>query len=129
VRLLLDTHTLVWALSGSRSLPASIRKMLADPRNAVFVSVVSLFEIATKRAASGGRLPELGADDALSLASRTGFALLSLEPEHAVAVETFAPFHGDPFDRLLLAQAQIEGFQLVTHDEAIAAYDARTILF
>ena len=129
MRLLLDTNALIWALSASRNLPPQIRRMLADRRNEVFVSTASLFEIACKRASTGGRSPGLGAEDAMRLIRSIDFAMLDVGPEHAAAVESLAISHGDPFDRLLLAQAQIEGLQLVTHDENLAAYDKRTILF
>lgn len=63
------------------------------------------------------------------LAEATGYESLLVTPEHAVEVENIALFHGDPVDRLLLAQAKVEDMRLVTHDEALAVYDTRTILF
>ena len=65
----------------------------------------------------------------LRLGHEAGFGLLAIDAQHVVAVETIAPFHGDPIDRLLLAQAQIESMRLVTHDETLADYDPHTILF
>lgn len=129
MKLLLDTHTLIWALTRPNALPHPIQRLIADHRNAVFVSSASLFEIAAKRAATGGRSPNLGAEDALVLLRSADFAILKIEPEHAAAVETLAPFHGDPFDRLLLAQATVENLRLVTHDERLAAYSDTVIAF
>jgi PIN domain nuclease of toxin-antitoxin system len=129
VRLLLDTHTLVWAVVFPDRVPSSIRRLLLNSRNEVLASAVNFFELAAMNAAGRRRSPGVSAEAALGLTREAGYAILAVQPEHAVAVETIAPAHGDPFDRLLLAQAQIEGLQLVTHDEALAVYDSRTILF
>jgi PIN domain nuclease of toxin-antitoxin system len=129
VRLLLDTHVILWSVGPSDTLPRDIQRLLADERHDVFVSIASFFEVAMKRSAGRRHAPRIGAERALVLSMRTGFEILEVKAEHAIAVETLAISHGDPFDRLLLAQAQIEGLQLVTHDGALAAYDPRTILF
>jgi PIN domain nuclease of toxin-antitoxin system len=129
VRLLLDTHTLIWALGAARSLPGSIRRLIEDGRNEVYFSSISIFEIASKRASGSKSAPSISAETVTRLADKAGLREVSVQAAHAMAVETLAPFHGDSFDRLLLAQAQIEGLQLVTHDEALAQYDSRTILF
>ena len=129
MRLLLDTHTLIWVLGFARTLPQSARTLIGDHRNVVHVSAVSIHEIAAKRAAARRRMPNLAADEAIELSERAGYRLLDITPQHAAAVEGIAVFHGDPFDRLLLAQAKVEGLQLLTHDERLAAYDSRTILF
>lgn len=129
MKLLLDTHTLVWALTATRLLPASLRRMIEDGRNEVYFSAMSIFEIASKRASGSRNAPRTASDTVVELAARSDLRELAVTSEHARAVETVAAFHSDPFDRLLLAQAQVEGLQLVTHDEALAQYDPRTILF
>jgi PIN domain nuclease of toxin-antitoxin system len=129
VRLLLDTHTVLWSVGPSDELPPPIQRLLRDPRNDVFASIASFFEIAIKRSTGRRHAPKISAERAFALSVRGGFEVLEIKAEHAMAVETVAQFHGDPFDRLLLAQAQVEGLQLVTHDEQLAAHDPRTILF
>lgn len=129
MRLLLDTHTLIWALGFSGDLPQSVRRLLTDPRNQVYASAVNIFEVASKRVVTRRSSPEVASERLLRATEAAGYPLLPVTPEHAVAVEGLATFHGDPFDRLLLAQAQVEGLQLVTHDERLAQYDSRTILF
>ncbi len=129
MKLLLDTHAFIWLLTDGRQLPKRIQQIVVDGSNEVYASAVNIFEIAARNSTGRRAGFSLGADDAI-LASRTAnLRILDLKPEHAAVVETIANFHGDPFDRLLLAQAQVEGLQLVTHDEALARYDARTILF
>ncbi|RYG85111.1 MAG: type II toxin-antitoxin system VapC family toxin [Alphaproteobacteria bacterium] len=129
MRLLLDTHALVWALGFSSQLPKHLLSELKDPRNDLWCSSVNLIEIATKRSAGRRGAPQISAAEALQLSQDVGFRLLLVTAEHAIAVETLAISHPDPFDRLLLAQAQVEGLQLVTHDERLARYDTRTFLF
>jgi PIN domain nuclease of toxin-antitoxin system len=86
-------------------------------------------EVAAKRAVTGHRTPSTSAKQVIQLSNDAGHRLIDVTVQHAVAVATIAPFLGDPFDRLLLAQAQIERLRLVTHDERLAAYDSRSILF
>lgn len=129
MRLLLDSHLLIWFVAGSKQVPPKLLAQISNSKNVVFYSTVSLAELALKR--HGGRRsePEIASVRIHELAQAAGLQLLQLTPEHAAASEGLAVFHGDPFDRLLLAQAQAEGLQLVTHDENLAQYDSRTILF
>lgn len=129
MRLLLDTHALIWLLTDRRHVPPHIQLLVADTRNQVYVSAVSVFEVAARNSAARRGGFNLSADDLIAASSEADFQMLSLQPEHAAAVETIASYHGDPFDRLLLAQAQVEGLQLVTHDQELAQYDSRTIAF
>ncbi len=129
MKLLLDTNALIWAMTASRSLPADVQRLIEDARNDVFFSAVNIFEIAVKRAAGRRTAPSIGAAQAALAAGAAGYGFLPVSVEHAVAVETIAQFHPDPFDRLLLAQAQVESMRLVSHDEDLASYDSRTILF
>lgn len=129
MRLLLDTHVLVWAMGPGRQMPAAARALLLDARNTIYFSVVSIFEIAAKRAAARRSAPQLSADRALELADLSGYIRLDLKAAHAIAVESIAVAHPDPFDKLLLAQAQVERLRFVTHDGAVAAHDSNAILF
>ncbi len=129
MRLLLDTHVLIWALIVPRKLPQQIASLIADGRNDVSFSAATILEIAIGRAAGRRNAPKLTAQQAATLALEAGYKAVAITEVHAAATETIAPYHSDPYDRLILAQAQIEGLSLVTHDEALAAYDSRVILF
>lgn len=129
MRFLLDTHALIWLVSDPGRIPQRIRNMLVDNRNETFGSAVNVFEVASRNSAARRLGANISAEQILAAAEEAGISLLNFTPQHAAAVETIANFHGDPFDRLLLAQAQAEGLQLVTHDERLAQYDSRTIVF
>jgi PIN domain nuclease of toxin-antitoxin system len=127
VRLLLDTHTLIWWLNGDSSLPASARKFVAAENNEIFVSAVSAWEIATKFRL--GRL-EAAADLATDFAgylSQQRFESLSITTEHGIRAGSLPGSHKDPFDRMLIAQAQIESLVLVSNDAQLDGYGVRRI--
>jgi PIN domain nuclease of toxin-antitoxin system len=129
VRLLLDTHILLWAMTKPKALSPHARRLLADHRNSLYFSAINLFEIASKRASGRRSAPHITADAIHRLALLAEIDELPLRAEHAIAVETLAISHPDPFDRLLLAQAESEGMQLLTRDENLARQDsASTIL-
>lgn len=113
----------------SRTLPLSARRLIDDPRNELYFSAISIFELASKRATGRRSAPALGADVVAGLALEAGLREVPVTFRHSMAVETLAIAHPDPFDRLLLAQAQIEGLLLLTHDERLSRYDSLTILF
>lgn len=123
MRLLLDTHVLLWALGAPQRLPAALAADLCDPANTAYFSAVSIWEIAIK--AGLGR-PDFVNDAALiaSEARAAGFAELPVTARHAAAVQGLPPLHGDPFDRLLIAQALCEPAELVTVDAQLARYAA-----
>lgn len=129
MRLLLDTHTLIWAMGSGRELPVPARRLIEDPRNDLYFSAINIIEIALKRATRKRSAPSLGPDDVWRLAIEAELSEVVVTHEHAIAVETIAIAHGDPFDRLLLAQAKVEGLQLLTHDERLARYDDQAIVF
>ncbi len=118
MRLLLDTHVFLWAVSGSRKLNARWRNTL-DSASAVFVSAVSILEIAIKV-----RLGKLQADPAalVEAIDASGFIELPVSARHAAKVAELPALHPDPFDRLLVAQAVCEPLLLVTADAALAGY-------
>jgi PIN domain nuclease of toxin-antitoxin system len=130
VNLLLDTHIALWAVTNDVKLTQSARGLLADPDNSITVSVASLWEIAIKHAQRrGGPNPlPFSAGQALGLFERAGFAVLPIGAAHALAMEELDRLHGDPFDRLLAAQALSEPLRLVTHDRLLARYSDTIIL-
>lgn len=120
MRLLIDTQILLWWLLDSPRLKPALGDRLDDPRTVVLVSVASLWEIAIKM-----RIGKLQAPDDLPavIERRTGLDLLPIAPAHAWAVASLPAHHGDPFDRLLIAQARIEGLTLVSADPAFRRYE------
>jgi len=131
LRLLLDTHVALWAVVDDPALPPAIRGMIADPANSIIVSVASVWEIAIKHALARGRAGDMPipASRALGYFGEAGFITLNITAEHAAAVETLPRLHGDPFDRLLIAQALTEPLRLLTHDTQLAAYGHMVLLF
>ena len=122
-RFLLDTHVVLWALAEPAKLARPARSALEDAQNEVLVSVVSAWEIAIKRA-----LGKLDAPDDLEAAIRMqGFEPLLLTFHHAAQAGGLPHHHRDPFDRMLIAQAQAEGLILVTRDSNIPLYGVRTL--
>ena len=121
MNLLLDTHALLWLLLKDRRLPRVTALTIVDPANAVFVSSISGFEIATK--VSLGKLPgaEWISRAFVTLCADFDFIELPVNSAHAVMAGAFRLVHKDPFDRVLAAQAIVEGFGLVTDDRAMEA--------
>lgn len=115
--LLLDAHVVLWWLFG---LPIrdEAHRQIRDPANRSIVSVSVIWEIEIKRTA--GRLT--GPDDLLGALDASGFEILPVAAEHAVRAAALPRHHGDPFDRMLVAQAQQEDMTLVTRDERLGAY-------
>jgi PIN domain nuclease of toxin-antitoxin system len=125
VRLLLDTHILLWWLNENPQLPTRADMLISDPNNQVFVSAISVWEISIK--AGIGKL-EADVQDILAAIPNSGFLALPFSLEHAAAVHGLPDLHKDPFDRALLAQAQLEPMHLLTHDSLLAAYGGTVIL-
>ena len=123
MRLLLDTHALVWALSDIPRLTENARIAIADPHNDVFVSAITAWEITVKRAKGHLTAP----DNLSSVIEERGFEHLPLTFFHAEQAGLLPMYHRDPFDRLLIAQAQAEGLILVTRDRHIRRYGIRTL--
>jgi PIN domain nuclease of toxin-antitoxin system len=119
--LLLDTHALLWWLAGV-SLEQPTVERIADPDALVFVSAASVWEIEIKR-----QLDKLEAPDLAGVLEEEGFAPLPISPAHAMRTGSLPLHHHDPFDRMLVAQPQIEGLTIVTRDRAFAAYDVTVL--
>jgi PIN domain nuclease of toxin-antitoxin system len=123
VRLLLDTHVVLWWRQKSRRLNARAVDVIARSPD-VYVSAVSAWEVVIKSA-----LGRLSLDDAFeSHVAAAGFEPLDITFAHAMEVGRLPALHADPFDRMLVAQARVEDLTLVTHDDTLARYDVRTIL-
>ena len=119
MRLLVDSHVLLWWFEGADRLSTTASAALADGSNELIVSAASLWELAIKQ--SLGRLSV--AVDLGEHAREQGFQELPVSGQHAAAVRELPLHHGDPFDRMLIAQARFEGLTLVTADRAMSRYD------
>jgi PIN domain nuclease of toxin-antitoxin system len=127
VRLLLDTCTFLWIASGSTQLSRRAAQLFADPANEVFLSAVSAWEIALKYSLGRLTLPGPPADYIPSLRERLGIAALPIKEEEALYLPRIPNLHRDPFDRLLVCQAVINGLALLTPDPLISQYSVRSI--
>ena len=121
MRVLLDTHIALWAVTDAPQLPGVAREIITDPGNEVWVSAVSIWEIAIKHALGRGGMPISGSE-AVHWFTLSGYRDLPISSAHAAAVDALPPIHGDPFDRMLVAQAQTDPFRLVTQNKVIARY-------
>jgi PIN domain nuclease of toxin-antitoxin system len=121
MRLLLDTHTFLWAISDEPRLGPRSRDLITVEASSVLISHVSLWEIAIKHALARSDMP-LSAAQAISWAQECGFELLALDLSHLLTLEQLPLHHRDPFDRLLVAQSISESLLLVSADAAFNAY-------
>lgn len=119
MRLLLDTHVLLWWLADDRKLSKEARTMISDANHQVLVSAATVWEIAIK--AGLGRI-EIELDDLEDAIPKSGFEPLPISVQHAVRVGRLPGIHRDPFDRMLVAQAGVEELRLVTHDRVFERY-------
>ena len=121
MKLLLDTHLLLWAAGRPDRLSAAARALIDDPENELLFSAASLWEVAIKRTLGRAdfraepRLLRRGLLD-------NGYGELAITSAHAVELDVLPPIHKDPFDRILVAQALVEGFTLLTSDPLVAQY-------
>ena len=123
MKLLLDTHAAIWAVAQSHLLPPKVKQTITAAPDLVYVSSATIFEIATKHKLGRSDSPPFGGQDAISYFEDMGFQLLPVTPKHAAAIDKLDPYHRDPFDRLLVAQAIAEPMYLVSRDPLIALYD------
>ena len=121
MKLLLDTHLLLWTAGEPDRLSTEARNLISDQENELFFSAASLCEIAIKRGLGrndfqvDARLLRRGLLD-------NGYSELPIGSEHVVAIENLPPIHKDPFDRILIAQAMVEGITILTSDSLVAQY-------
>ncbi|MGI2323673.1 MULTISPECIES: type II toxin-antitoxin system VapC family toxin [unclassified Methylococcus] len=121
MRLLLDTHIALRAITDSPRLPARARELILAPASEIFVSAASVWEIAFKHTLNRGNMPVSGAEAARYF-TEAGYVLLPITAEHAAATGTLPRLHADPFDRILIAQAITEPLRLMTCDATVAKY-------
>ena len=121
MKLLLDTHLLLWAAQGVEHLPLDAQKLMATPHNDLIFSVASLWEIVIK---CGLDREDFKVDPRLLRRSLldNDYRELPILSEHAVAIDALPLIHKDPFDRMLIAQATVEGITLLTADAKVAEY-------
>jgi PIN domain nuclease of toxin-antitoxin system len=124
VKLLLDTHALIWWLSDDTRLAGRARGLIADPANDVLVSVVALWEIVVKQRV--GKL-RLDISQVVEAVERGGLGLLDISAAHLLTLATLPAHHRDPFDHLLIAQAISEAATFVSDDRRVATYAVRSI--
>ena len=127
MRVLLDTHALLWAAAGDPALSAVARRYLTGKANEILVSVATAWEITTK--VRLGRLPDAAelVEDLVSILREAGYVLLPISAEHALRAGLLPGKHRDPFDRMLAAQALIEGIPLLSNDRALDAFGVRRV--
>ena len=130
MRLLLDTHIALWAVSGDKRLTKTASAQILDPANDVFVSAASIWEISIKHsvARAKGRNVIVPGRKAMELFEKSGFNLLPISAQHAATVDDLPMLHGDPFDRMIVAQALAEPMRLMTHDATVKGYSDTIIL-
>lgn len=124
MNLLLDTHAFLWAIDNHPNLSPKAREAIIDGNNIVFVSAASAWEITLKKAIGKLKLPK---GDYLEELAAHRFTPLNITTQHALAVEHLPPHHKDPFDRMLIAQAQVERLTVISRDEQMNAYGVPVI--
>ncbi len=121
MNLLLDTHLLLWAASTPERIPENARALLMDPANQLVFSAASLWEITIKNSLDRSDF-KVDSRRLWRMLLVNGYRELPVTSEHTVAVNGLPPFHKDPFDRILIAQARVEGLLLLTVDKLVAKY-------
>jgi PIN domain nuclease of toxin-antitoxin system len=122
MKLLLDTQALLWFLTNDARLSRAAKSAIEDDANQSHVSIVSLWEIVIKVSLGKLRLPAPFSDIFPAQLQRNGFRLVPIEMRHLATLESLPYHHRDPFDRLLIAQAQSDDFSVVTNDSAFSSY-------
>jgi PIN domain nuclease of toxin-antitoxin system len=125
MKLLLDTHILIWWLDDDSKLTNEARQIIQNPDNDIFISHVSLWEIQIK--SMSGKL-KADVETIIQQLPENGFQQLAMHPNHILALAKLPPHHQDPFDRILIAQALSEPLHLLTHDKVVAQYNESIML-
>lgn len=128
MRLLLDTHVLLWSAAAPDRLSNEARRLIGDGANEVFVSTVTAWEIAIKQSLGKLDLPSPAAQWLPEVLRRTGFEAADITFPAALGVATLPWHHRDPFDRLLISHAMTDGCTIVTHDEVFASYGVQLVI-
>ena len=123
MRLLIDSHALMWWFEAAPALSTAARAAIADPTNEVLISTAALWELTIKSSSGKLALPA----DLETMVSSQGFAVLSIRFVHLRKFETLPRYHRDPFDRMMIAQALAEGIPIATNERAFAAYGVQIV--
>ena len=132
MKVLLDTHIILWFLANDSRLPDKAKQIILDERNEILYSTASVWEIAIKHMANPGKMRINGSKFADGC-HQVGFKMIPIIDSHVAALETLkrpddAPHHKDPFDRIMIAQAKAEGLKFVTHDALLPYYNESCLL-
>lgn len=120
---LLDTHTFIWAMENSKRLSEDIKSVIANPKNKILVSVASIWEIVIKINLKKIKL----VFDLEASISKANLVVLPIEISHVIKVQSLPNHHKDPFDRILVAQSQMENLTLISHDKNIWKYSVNVL--
>lgn len=126
MKILLDTHVLLWFLNGDKKLSKHQKEIIESSKNLKFISIASLWEISIKLSLNKLKLP-LDLKSFIQLIDQNGFLILPIELEHIIEISNLEFIHRDPFDRILIAQSVVEKLTLLTNDEDIVKYGVKTI--
>ena len=127
MKLLLDSNVLLWSIFDRKRLSSKVRKLIDDDAHEIFVSVASVWELSIKVAKGKLGMPGGSIRYVMEQIERTGATVLPLADRYILRVERLPHHHGDPFDRMIVAQALEEGCAILSSDAALAAYDAKVI--
>jgi PIN domain nuclease of toxin-antitoxin system len=130
MNILLDTHILLWTLTGDQRLPQQAIDIISDMNNKIYYSIASVWEVEIKNGI--GKMPISG-EMLVDYCKQSGFSLLGIKEQHIFRLKTLnrdinAPKHNDPFDRIMLAQAKTENFKFITHDMLIEQYNEPCVI-
>ena len=133
MKVLLDTHIVLWAISDDDKLPPNFIKIINDSENEIFYSLVSVWEVAIKHYIKPEVMP-ITEEQFMDNCSLSGFKQLSIRSNHILNIKSLkrnrdSPKHNDPFDRLLISQAKTDGFIFLTHDSLLPYYNESCIKF
>ncbi|MBQ9390041.1 MAG: type II toxin-antitoxin system VapC family toxin [Synergistaceae bacterium] len=133
MRILLDTHILLWAVTEDKKFPAKADVLINNPENEIFYSSISIWEAAIKRLKHPDNIADLSSEELTELCDDAEFQELYLKAGHVSSLETLsrsedAPPHNDPFDRILIAQAKSENMLFLTHDDTLSYYNEPCII-
>ena len=121
MRYILDTHIVIWAMVGSRKLSDAARSVLQDAENEFYVSTASVWEVAIKHSAKPDEIP-VTAEQMIRFCRDSGISELPITFVHSQKVASLPLYHGDPFDRMLVAQALESGMRILSHDRKLPPY-------
>ncbi len=133
MKFLLDTHILLWALTGDAKLPQSAQDIISDMNNEIFYSSASVWEVAIKHANHPDIMP-VSAKMLSEYCQTAGYQMLPITDDHVFSLDTLyrsknAPRHNDPFDRIMIAQAKAEELRFITHDALLPYYNEDCIMW